>query len=109
MSSPPGLELGCEGILDSQHQFHLYESMFMELVAYHYIRESTVRELSREFGSEWYTSLKECIPAPIAKDGTVCWSQMDRKHPSYHLLSYLEDAMYSDAYFFQDSNDDSIS
>jgi hypothetical protein len=109
MSLPPGIVLSYDEIgIGSQHTFLLLQSMFMEIVARHHITKPTVRELSREFGPEWYTPVGDFIPAPIVKDGTVCWSQMDRTHPTYQLLGYLENALYSDASFFQESNDDSI-
>ena len=107
MSLPPGTVISYYG-LGSEHQRLLVQSMLMEMVTYHYITKPTFRELSREFGPEWYTPVGDFIPAPIVKDGTVCWSQMDRIHPTYQLFGYFEKALYSDASFFQESNDDSI-
>ena len=92
----------------SQHLCLLMQSVLIELLHHHYITEPTVCELARACGPDWCVSWRDFIPAPVFKDGTVCWSQMDRTHPTYRVLSYLEDNLYYDAYFFQDSNDDSI-
>jgi hypothetical protein len=108
MSLPPGTVISYDG-LGSEHQRLLVQSMLMEMVAYHYITEPTVREVVRESGPDWYVSIGDIFSAPVLKDGTVCWSQMDRTHPSCRLMGYLEKALYSDASFFQESNDDSIS
>ena len=93
MSLPTEVEIGYQGYDCSEHNRIMIHSVMMEFVRYHYITEPTVRELVCMFGSEWYT----CFTfAPVFKDGTVGWSQMDYTHRTVRMLRRLEDKIYSD-------------
>ena len=91
-----------------EHKRLLVQSVLMEIVAYHYITKPTVRELVREAGSDWNVSFGTLFSAPVLEDGTLCWSRMDRTHPTTRLLGYLEKALYPDDMFFDSRVDGEI-
>lgn len=71
----------------------LTEAVLMEVVVYGYIPTSTVQEMKRTGGSEWYTSFRENFCAPILEDGTVEWSQMNHTHRTAELLRRLKQVL----------------
>ena len=109
MSLPPGMVLSYDETSNGlEHKRLLVQSVLMEIVAYHYITKPTVRELVREAGSDWNVSFGSLFSAPVLEDGTLCWSQMDRTHPTTRLLGYLEKALYPDDMFFDSRVDGEI-
>ncbi len=101
MSVPDDLDLMYYGwCSNSEHMRILIQSVFMELACYHYITKQTVRELVRELGSEWYTSVGDLISMCMYKDGSVDWSQMDYGHSSIQVLRLLETLLPWDRSFF---------
>lgn len=75
---------------ESEHTRVLTESLLMEIATYHYITQPTVKELLRMCGSDWYVSLGSNFCAPVMKDGTVVWSQLNEHHQTAKLLQRLE-------------------
>ena len=70
----------------------LTEGMLVELSNSGRITTSTVREIEHVVGTEWWISLQTVFCAPIRRDGTVQWGQVDRNHSTTHLLRVLNGA-----------------